>query len=352
MWKSIPEINSNNSQKVFRKFRDWLSPSCIILLYHRVTKLTSDPQLLAVSPEHFSEHMEVLRKNTRPLPLQQLTKEMRAGSLTRRGVVITFDDGYSDNLNEAKPILERYGFPATVFVPSGNIDTSSEFWWDDLERIFLLPGKLPESLFLSINGQKYHWDMEEWVEYTDEDYRRFCKWNVFELEIPTIRHNIYMKLCELLRNLAIKERNSIVSYIVNWSGKPAKGRKTHRVLSASELRMITEGGLVEIGAHTVNHPVLATISQEEQIHEIRQNKSALENTLSHPINSFSYPFGSMADYTVDTVKIINEAGFDNACSNFPGKVQNGTDFFQLPRFLVRNWSGNEFERQLNDFWLY
>src|SRR4051794_20071252 len=106
-----------------------------ILLYHRVTALDSDPQQLAVTPEHFDEHLRVLREICTPVELADVPRMLRARRLPKRPVAVTFDDGYRDNLHEAKPLLERHGVPATVFVASGYVGSGREFWWDELERL-------------------------------------------------------------------------------------------------------------------------------------------------------------------------------------------------------------------------
>ena len=96
--------------KLVRHFRS----RDLILLYHRVARVDSDPWSLCVTPEHFSEHLEVLRKH-RPIRLDQVKPSgWRAGG-SRASVAITFDDGYADNLYEAKRLLERYDIPATFF---------------------------------------------------------------------------------------------------------------------------------------------------------------------------------------------------------------------------------------------
>ena len=84
-----------------------LAPGPKILLYHRVAELSSDPQLLAVSPARFAEQLSVLRDGWQVLPLGDLVQAVLAHKASRRMVAITFDDGYADNLYQARPLLAR-----------------------------------------------------------------------------------------------------------------------------------------------------------------------------------------------------------------------------------------------------
>ncbi len=99
----------------------------VILRYHRVADLESDPHGLAVAPGFFAEHLEVLRGRYHPLALRALVGALRSGSLPPHAVVLTFDDGYADNLDVARPQLERQDIPATVFITTGYVDGGPEF---------------------------------------------------------------------------------------------------------------------------------------------------------------------------------------------------------------------------------
>lgn len=118
-------------------------------------------------------------------------------------------------------------------------------------------------------------------------------------------------------------------------------------MTATELIALTTDGLVEVGAHTMTHSVLSQQSMEAQRSEIEASKHALEDVVGSPVPSFSYPFGGRDHYSAATVSLVRAAGFSRACSNFPGLVYLGTDSYQLPRLLVRDWSGEEFARRLS-----
>ena len=78
-----------------------------------------------------------------------------------------------------------------------------------------------------------------------------------------------------------------------------------------------------------------------------ESKRRLEDILSAPVPSFSYPCGEPVHYTSETVALVKEAGYRYACSNYMGTVHWRTPRYQIPRLMVRDWSGDEFERRLS-----
>jgi peptidoglycan/xylan/chitin deacetylase (PgdA/CDA1 family) len=321
-------------------------PGPLVLAYHRVTDLPFDPHLLAVTPERFREHLQVLNGHARPLSLNEVATSLRRGEAPDRGVVLTFDDGYADNLHEAKPLLEKFNTPATVFVATGYFERPQEFWWDELEGLLLHPGKLPGQLVLQVGGERKTWQLNNTQVYTQEDYNRLRGWNVRLHSDPTPRHRLYRDLHERFRNLSAAEQSIALDGIRHWSGKPGKVRDTHARCNPKEVVELAQGSLVEVGAHTVTHPALSTLPREAQQVEIQRSKDDLEELLGQPVRSFSYPFGTPNDYARTSVELVKTAGFTTACINSPGLVRKQTDPYCLPRVIVRNWTGEQFLRLL------
>ena len=317
----------------------------LILLYHRVATLKSDPWGLAVSPGRFAEHLEALRQHARPMQLRELSRGLGDATLPESAVVVTFDDGYADNLHNAKPLLVRHGVPATVFVTSGFVGHKREFWWDELGRLLLRPGVLPDTLSLSVVGNMHRWELGEAAHYTREEFRRHRGWRAWK-SCPTPRHSLYISLCELLRPISEQERQRKLNELRRWVVAVPGRRPRHRPLSAREIDELGQEGLIEVGAHTVTHPILSALPPASQQREIARSKARLEEVCGHPVTSFAYPYGKPRDYTAKTVDIVRRAGFGCACSTFAGVVGHSSDRFQLPRVYVRNWDGDRLARLL------
>jgi peptidoglycan/xylan/chitin deacetylase (PgdA/CDA1 family) len=329
-------------RRIARRLRRGFTSQGVILMYHSIAEVDLDPWSLCVTPQHFAEHLEVLQKYAHPISLKQLAIAHQNGNIPPRAVAITFDDGYVDNLYQAKPLLERYNIPATVFVTTGYIGQQREFWWDELERLLLRPGRLPDKLCLEINGNTHQWELGSAADYSEED--RECDRHISPWKSqPGSRLFLYYSLWQQLKPLPESDQLKALYEITQWANVDSVARPTHRPLLPEEVRTLEQGELVEVGAHTVTHPSLKAHIPTFQLHEIQQSKADLEQLLGHPVTSFAYPFG---DYAAETVELMRETAFACACSTVKDTVWRKSDCFQLPRFNVHNWNGEEFTKQL------
>jgi peptidoglycan/xylan/chitin deacetylase (PgdA/CDA1 family) len=319
----------------------------VVLLYHRIGHSPLDPQLLAVTKEHFAEHLQLISERYVPLGLADLVAAAVQGRNPARAVAITFDDGYADNLFAAKPLLEHAGTPATVFVASGYVRGGAPFWWDELERLLLRPGLLPSTLTLEVGRETLLWELGDETAYTSVSAADRTAWTVLDDRDPGPRQRIYRALCARLRVLDETERARALERLRSVAEPEATDAEMPRPMTSAELACLVEGDLVDVGAHTVTHPVLSRLAEERQRDEIAGSRRQLQEVLGRPVASFAYPYGTDADFDETTVKLIREAGFDHACANLPGRVDRRTDPFRLPRFVVRDWSGDELDRRLS-----
>ena len=297
----------------------------VILGYHRVSD-GPDPYDLAVSPERFAEQLEVLGRRGRPLPLGELPGLLATGGVPKRSVVLTFDDGYADVLHLAKPLLEQFGIPASVFVVSGAL--GRELWWDRLDRLASTATAVGLRLILPIGDSMFRWPMKG-VTTSEEGLRR----------------SLYPRL----RQLDSAACEAVLDQLGELIGESAETGAVgyRRVVTSDELRCLSEGDLVQIGAHTMTHPALSQLSAERQREEIAGSRRDLEAALGRQVTGFSYPFG---DTGAGAARLVQEAGFLYACESRSAVAWRRTEQFALPRFWVPNWDGPRLASWL-DRWL-
>jgi peptidoglycan/xylan/chitin deacetylase (PgdA/CDA1 family) len=342
-------------KRVVKRVRGRFAPGGLILMYHRIIKLESDPWSICVSPRHFAQQMEVLRKFGKVVSLQQLNQTLEQGKAPHWQIAVTFDDGYTDNLYNAKPVLERYDIPATMFLTSGYMEQKRDLWWDELSRLLLEPGTLPQVLCLEINRTTHRWELGAAANYNEEQYQRETEWKAMGEDNPTPRHALYRRLYWLLSPLLPEARQNVMDELLAWAGSVPILRPNHRIVNLEEVSALAKGGLIEIGAHSVTHPFLSFLPTARQREEIQQSKTRLEEIIGQPVVNFAYPHGN---YSEETTALVREAGFTSACTTYPRTVRRcdapkeppqGGDRFKLPRVVVEDWDGEEFAKQLSEW---
>jgi peptidoglycan/xylan/chitin deacetylase (PgdA/CDA1 family) len=217
-----------------------LQNRAIILGYHRVAATNYDAYDICVSPEHFTEQMEFLRRSYHPISLNELVSHILSGSLPHKSVAVTFDDGYADNLYAAKPILERFEIPATVFISPGSL--GKPFWWNQLESIILSTPRLPGYLLLPVGGEMIEWEGGDRKPFLNRLYQMLLQKN------PEVRDQVL----------------TILKNVTGWH--PGEEQEC-RSLTAPEIKSLAREGVIDIGAHTMNHPILTHLTIDQQCDE-------------------------------------------------------------------------------------
>lgn len=312
-----------------RWVRSRFVPGALILGYHRIADTSEDPYSICVSTQHFAEQLEVLRQYAIPIRLQDAVQKLQDGNLPARAVAVTFDDGYKDQLFEAKPLLEKYGIPATVFLSTGYFD--SDFWWNELEEILFRPKTLPEHLSISINGERFSW-----------------RYNIGEPtnRVGHSRRTLLLSLYQRMLLVPHEQQQSLLAQLREWTGADSYQRHS-RALTREQVVQLASGNLIEIGAHSVSHPLLNTLPLPSQQFEIQGSKACLEYLLGNRLHGFSYPNGAASEHTRS---IVQECGFTFACASYNDRAWRGSNRFYLPRFWVGDWDAQSFSRWL-ERWL-
>jgi peptidoglycan/xylan/chitin deacetylase (PgdA/CDA1 family) len=292
-------------------------------MYHRVAIERSDPWGLCVSPLHFEEHLDVLRRHARVVTLAELHRRVLAQDVAPGTVAVTFDDGYVDNLLAAEPLLRRYDVPATVFVASGYTDRGCEFWWDELERILLAPEDLPARMTIALPDGPRVLDLGPSAHYSPSIAGRHARWRAYETAPPSERHAVFLATWEQLMTLRDADQWAALRSLLDAARRTPAMRPSMRPMTADEIGALARGGVMEIGAHTLTHPSLPSLSPLHQDAEIREGAVALESILGHPIRGFSYPHGR---FTEETIRIVRDAGFAYACAGVPSQAASPNPF--------------------------
>lgn len=121
-------------------------------------------------------------------------------------------------------------------------------------------------------------------------------------------------------------------------------------MTSGELVQLAQDDLIDLGAHTVTHPSLATLPADDQHAEVLDSRSCLEGITGHPVDAFAYPYGQAEHFTEETVCMVQKARFSVACSAIQGLVEPGDDLFQVHRCEIRNWDIAAFKKHLE--WLF
>jgi len=294
-----------------------------VLYYHRVNDMQSDRHLLCVTPENFKEQIRFLKHH---YPILRFEEDWNRTD--RDSIVITFDDGYMDNLAYALPILESEGVPAAVFVSTGTIKTGDELWWDELETVLLAGEGFPKEFRL-------------------EDQRYGCRWDTCTYNQ---RENCYKAMHYMMKNwITVVERELWLEQLWHWRGIEKKTVPEHLTLTEDACRKLASSKYITIGAHTVNHPALAKLSCDQQEAEISDSVRDLEKLLNRDIQIFSYPFGVRgADFDEETERLCKKAGIKKAASTTSGVWTRGMGQYDIPRNCVRDWGILEFEQRIKE----
>jgi len=287
------------------------------LIFHRVL-----PAPDAIFPEEmdaarFDAVCGWLARDFNVLPLDEAVVRLREGRLPARACCITFDDGYADNLHVAVPILQRHGLSATFFVATGFLD-GGRMWNDTV--IETLRACAPTGLDLRELGLGRH-------DTADAGARRCA----IDAVIGAIKY------------LAPDERLARTRAIAAAAGVVPPD---DLMLTTRELRRLRGAGML-IGAHTVDHPILATLPAAQARVEIDAGRRTLEDALGERVGLFAYPNGKPhTDYLPEHVAMVRELGFDAAVSTAWGVSTAATDPYQLRRFTPWDRTRLRFEARL------
>lgn len=274
-----------------------------ILIFHRVLA-EPDPLFPELpSAAAFEARMRWVRAWFNVLPLGQAIESLYAGTIASRALAITFDDGYADNEELAAPILERLGMTATFFVSTGFLGRGC--MWND-------------QVIEAIRG----------CEAQEIDLRSIGLAS-YPLTSLAARRRAIDAVLTGIKHLEPGRRQSATDAIVAAAGAEPPPAL---MMQAEQVRGLRRLGM-EVGAHTVTHPILTRLSTAAAREELSGSKAELEQILGEGVTLFAYPNGVPGqDYATEHTTMARECGFSAAVSTAWGAASMRSDRFQLPRF--------------------
>jgi peptidoglycan/xylan/chitin deacetylase (PgdA/CDA1 family) len=282
-----------------------------VLMFHRISEVGADRELLCVPPAKFASLMQYLGDHEyRVIPLEELADGLMEARLPPRAVALTFDDGYLDSLTTAAMILGRYNFPATFFVVTAMHEQPHEFWWDALERALGDECETHERLCLRIQGKRV----------------------VLPTTTAAERRTALVRMKRAMYPLCKKERDEIVEIVLRWSGAGRRATTDCRAMTSHEIKSLDDLPGMSVGSHTVNHLLLPAQGREVKCRELVESKRALEALLNREVTTLCYPYGGT---DLETVWAAREAGYRCAVSTGNVPVTRASDLFVIPRIAVR-----------------
>lgn len=292
----------------FKPLFHWMSPAgaqarLSVLIFHRVLDRPDPLFPDEMHAQRFDAVCSWLKSWFNVLPLDEAAIQLKAGTLPARAACITFDDGYADNHDVALPVLRRHGLPATFFIATGFLD-GGRMWNDSIiEGVRHCRSTLLDLFPLGLGCHALGSD----------DQRR----------------DAIASLIEKIKYRPVQERVELTERILGIAEVSAS---KSLMMTSEQVKVMRRAGM-QIGAHTVSHPILARLTDEQALVEIQGSKRQLEQLLGERIGLFAYPNGRPGeDFVPRTVELVRSANFDAAVSTQSGASRVGDDSFQIRRF--------------------
>lgn len=271
-----------------------------ILIYHQVVQEEEFRKAFDPSQREFDRQMGLISKYFHPMGLIEAINALRNGTLPERAIAVTFDDGYANNYHTALPILQKHGIPATFFIASEFLNGG--IMWNDA---------VLETFMRSHGGL----DLQE------ANLGRFPPAKGEE------RLKQAQEVLNLLKRLPFEERTEKVAEITRSRALP-----DNLMMTDDHVRKLHDAGM-EIGGHTLSHPILTRVSLDEAYKQIIQNKQQLERIIGAPLRSFAYPNGRPdQDYNKKITELVSQAGYEIAVTTSAGVSTRDTPVLELPRY--------------------
>jgi len=264
---------------------------------------------LEITPEFLRLAVERIRANGYEIiSLDEAVDLLKSGYGHHRYAVLTFDDGYRDNLEVAYPVLRELQAPFTVFVTTGLVERTSELWWLALERIIAA---------------------NDTVEFT-----RAGEESGLPCGTTAEKNACFERIVDYL-TLEIGEfdQRKIIRALAEQYDFDLVDLADQQMMTWDEVRELASDPLVTIGAHTHDHFALARLDSSSARADVTKGVGILERETGRRPKHFAYPYGKSHAVSLRDAEILRDIGFSSSVTTLPGVLQsvNARDPMMLPR---------------------
>ena len=271
----------------------------VILTLHRVRpwreKSFAPNRFLEITPEFLGRVISLLRQDGFDVvPLDEVPARLESKRRRRPFAVITFDDGYRDNLEHAWPILKRHGAPWTVFIAPDFVEGRGRLWWLELEE------SIARLDVVDITIGEIHL--------------------VLDTSSPRRKDAAYRQLYRRLRAVSEQESRAVTGHLASLIDLDVSQYVAEQCAGWDEISALAQDPSVTIGSHTLSHPILLRNDSMFAAHEIKDSKSMIERRLGRPVKHLAFPFGDGGSVGPREFLLAREAGYLTAVTTCPGHV--------------------------------
>ena len=293
----------------------------VVLMYHRVLPTGADTyseEGIIVTPETFDRHLSFLKRYFRPLSLEQLAEALQRGAqLPSRGCLITFDDGWHDNVAHAQPLLQQHQMPATVFLATDYVGSETCFWQERLARRMFRAAEREGQTRALVEAHT-----QAGVHLLPAAQRR----RVIRLTVTSMkqwpaadRARYEVDLDRALAEAGIHVEHNGEDRFMDWS----------------DVASLAPPSLLSAAAHGCSHVPLTSIDTAYAKQELVNARQRLEAALGQPISGIAYPNGN---YDETVVQLARQVGYRIGFTTQRGLVAECDDALKLRRLNVHEAS--------------
>lgn len=277
------------------------------------------PQL---TTKQLSDTLTVLAKYYQFISLPEAT-EMLAGirPLVPNSLVLTFDDGYRNNLTFALPILRQFNAPATIFLSTGNVTEQTPLWFDRLDYAV----QAMNNASISTHGIP---ELDE-IDFSNREaltrtFLTFLRREAWAYTSDTIMRSTIANLTERLEQ---RSGHGLAEIIAN---DPFTG-----LLTWDEVRQTAAE--IHFGSHCIDHPRLTLISPDLARQELINSQRTIEHYTGAPCTCLAYPYGS---FNSKIMSLAEDCGYTSAVTTTSGLNRRKDNFFTLRRIAFPRTQSN------------